>query len=86
MMRLQVGWLSELFEQLQLKRIQARRSRRSLRRACESLEQRALLAAHIWSGAAGTKLWSHAGNWIGDAPTASEDNIELYFPATTMSC
>lgn len=77
---LRTDWLRGLTRLAKVRSPQPRRKLRSNRQAIEGLESRVVLAAHVWTNAAGTFLWSDAGNWIGGAPSPTEDNIELYFP------
>jgi autotransporter-associated beta strand protein len=50
-------------------------------RPVEQLEGRLLMATHVWSGAA-SSTWSDPGNWsAGGAPSASESDVVLQFPA-----
>lgn len=80
MKRLRTDWLRGLTRLAAVCGSKPRRTLRSTWRAIEGLESRVVLAAHVWTNATGTFLWSDAGNWIGGAPSPSEDNIELYFP------
>src|SRR4051794_9194349 len=51
-------------------------------RPIERLEGRLLMATHVWSGGAASSTWSDPGNWsAGGAPSASESDVVLQFPA-----
>lgn len=54
---------------------------RGCRVAAERLESRVVLTQHTWSGLGETLLWSDAGNWIGGAPSASDADVQLFFPS-----
>jgi len=57
------------------------RTKSRTRARIEQLENRRLLAAHVWSGAVSGN-WSVAGNWAsGGVPVAAESNLTLDFPA-----
>lgn len=57
----------------------SRTAARRLRPVVEGLEERSLLAAHVWTGAVGA-LWSDDGNWDVGAPVIGEPNVTLRFP------
>src|SRR4051812_15629967 len=43
----------------------------------ERLEQRTLLAAVSWTGAAGDNLWTTGGNWSGNAAPGPLDDVQI---------
>ena len=62
-----------------------RRPARSARLGVESLEDRAVPAAHTWTGAVNS-LWSESGNWDGGVPTSDEpDDTVIVFLGNTSS-